>query len=412
MISWGFKTRNLRPIGLDIGHNSIKMIQLVINGEQISVLAADEARIDSGINGDDQARRDYIVSSIKQMLSRGNFHGKNVVSCLPCGDIKITSLRLTEAEGERIEQALRREVVHRFGLDPDKDSMDYIVAGNVRQGDEIKNELILFATNNEIVKSHIEMLEMAGLRPIAIDTIPCALFRSFERSLRRQEDREHAVIFIDVGSCYTTVVFARGGEICFVKQIKIGAGNFNREVAAKLGISNSEAEILRGELQAEYSPSIPKSNSTKQGISENKQKIEASTRQVMIDAISKIAEELAQEISLCLRYYTVTFRGKRIERAVLTGGGGYEKVLLDVMQRQLTVSVEVAQPLRGFDMSNERANLNFYGDRRGLLCEWAVAVGLSLKGLDSNLTTKTEAQKSTPVNYERRKTEGERHERN
>jgi type IV pilus assembly protein PilM len=412
MISWGFKTRNLRPIGLDIGHNSIKMIQLVINGEQISVLAADEARIDSGINGDDQARRDYIVSSIKQMLSRGNFHGKNVVSCLPCGDIKITSLRLTEAEGERIEQALRREVVHRFGLDPDKDSMDYIVAGNVRQGDEIKNELILFATNNEIVKSHIEMLEMAGLRPIAIDTIPCALFRSFERSLRRQEDREHAVIFIDVGSCYTTVVFARGGEICFVKQIKIGAGNFNREVAAKLGISNSEAEILRGELQAEYSPSIPKSNSTKQGISENKQKIEASTRQVMIDAISKIAEELAQEISLCLRYYTVTFRGKRIERAVLTGGGGYEKVLLDVMQRQLTVSVEVAQPLRGFDMSNERANLNFYGDRRGLLCEWAVAVGLSLKGLDSNLTTKSEAQKSTPVNYERRKTEGERHERN
>lgn len=412
MISWGYKTRNLRPIGLDIGHNSIKMIQLVINGEQISVLAADEARIESNINGDEQGRKDYIVSSIKQMLSRGNFHGKNVVSCLPCGDIKITSLRLTEAEGEKTEQVLRREVVHRFGLDPDKDVMDYIVAGNVRQGDEIKNELILFATNNEIVKSHIEMLEMTGLRPIAIDTIPCALFRSFERSLRRQEDREHAVIFIDVGSCYTTVVFARGGEICFVKQIKIGAGNFNREVASKLGISNSEAEILRGELQVEYSPSITKSNSAKQGQSENRQTIEASTRQVMIDAISKIAEELAHEISLCLRYYTVTFRGRRIERAILTGGGGYEKILLDVMQRQLTVSVEVAQPLRGFDMSNERANLNFYGDRRGLLCEWAVAVGLSLKGLDSNLTNKSGARKSIPVNYERRKTEGEQHERN
>ncbi len=411
MISWGLKTRNLRPIGLDIGHNSIKMIQLVINGEQISVLAADEARIDADVNGDAQARKDYIVSSIKQMLSKGNFHGKNVVSCLPCGDIKITSLRLTEAEGEKIEQALRREVVHRFGLDPDKDVMDYIVAGNVRHGDEIKNELILFATNNDIVKNHIEMLEMASLRPIAIDTIPCALFRSFERSLRRQEDREHAVIFIDVGSCYTTVVFARGGEICFVKQIKIGAGNFNREVASKLGISNNEAEILRSELQAEYGPSIPKSNPSKQTPIENKQKIEASTRQVMIDAISKIAEELAHEISLCLRYYTVTFRGKRIERAILTGGGGYEKILLDVMQRQLTVSVEVAQPLRGFDMSNARANLNFYGDRRGLLCEWAVAVGLSLKGLNGNETIETEIRQNVPVNYERRKTEGERHER-
>lgn len=411
MISWGLKTRNIRPIGLDIGHNSIKMIQLAIDGEQLSVFAADEARIDSDVNGDQQARKDYIVSSVKQMISKGNFHGKDVVSCLPCGDLKITSLRLTEAEGEKIEQALRREVIHRFGLDPDKDVMDYIVAGNVRHGDEIKNELILFATNNEIVKSHIEMIEMADLRPIAIDTIPCALFRSFERSLRRQEDREHAVIFIDVGSCYTTVVFARGGEICFVKQIKIGAGDFNREVATKLGISNSEAEILRAELQAEYSLSIPKPDSTKQTPIENKHKIESSTRQVMIDAISKIAEELAHEISLCLRYYTVTFRGKRIERAILTGGGGYEKILLDVMQRQLTVSVEVAQPLRGFGMSNERANLNFYGDRRGLLCEWAVAVGLSLKGLNGNQRAKSEFRQNVPVNHERRKTEGERHER-
>jgi type IV pilus assembly protein PilM len=411
MISWGLKTRNIRPIGLDIGHNSIKMIQLAINGEQLSVFAADEARIDSDVNGDQQARKDYIISSVKQMISKGNFHGKDVVSCLPCGDLKVTSLRLTEAEGEKIEQALRREVIHRFGLDPDKDVMDYIVAGNVRHGDEIKNELILFATNNETVKSHIEMIEMAGLRPIAIDTIPCALFRNFERSLRRQEDREHAVIFIDVGSCYTTVVFARGGEICFVKQIKIGAGDFNREVAAKLGISNSEAEILRGELQAEYGPSIPKPDSTKQMPIENKQKIEASTRQVMIDAISKIADELAHEISLCLRYYTVTFRGKRIERAILTGGGGYEKILLDVMQRQLTVSVEVAQPLRGFNMSNERANLNFYGDRRGFLCEWAVAVGLSLKGMNGDQRAKCEVKEGVPVNHERRKTEGERHER-
>ncbi len=31
-------------------------------------------------------------------------------------------------------------------------------------------------------------------------------------------------------------------------------------------------------------------------------------------------------------------------------------------------------------MSRERGNLDFDSDRRGLLCEWAVAVGLSLKG--------------------------------
>lgn len=369
MIGFDFKNRTLKPIGLDIGHNSIKMIQLAVNGENISVHAAEEVRLDLDTSEDDDSRREVITETIRQMLAKGCFYGKNVISCLPSGELKITSLRLTEAESQKAEQVLKREVVQRYGLDPEKDAMDYIVAGNVRQGDDIKSELVLFATENEFIKNHIEMIEQAGLQPVSIDIIPCALFRSFERSLRRQEDRENAVVFVDIGSCYTTIVFGRGGEICFVKQIKIGAGNFNREVAAKLGITGREAEVLRKELQAEAGNAGPDAH-----------KIDAATRQGMVDAISKVAEELAKEISLCLRYYSVTFRGKRVERAIFTGGGSYEKILLDIMKRQLTVAIEIAQPLRGCEIPKERVAPEVYRDRNGLLCEWAIAVGLSLKG--------------------------------
>jgi len=380
MINCGLKTRCLRPIGLDIGHNSIKMIQLLMNGRQISVIAAEKARIDSGINGDGQKRRSFVISAIRKMLEKGNFHRRNVISCLPNDGLKITSLRLAEAQSDEIEQTLKKEVAQRFGLDPDEDAMKYVVAGNVHQGDEIKNELILFAADNEMVKSHIEMLEEAGLRPVSIDTIPCALFRSFERSLRRHEDKERTVVFVDVGSRFTTVVFGRGGEISFVKQIPVGGERFNEEIAAKLGINISEAEMLREALQMEKSLSAPKPEPVEQAAADNEQKMDASTRQAIVDAVSVVAEELTREISLCLRYYTVTFRGKRVGRAFFTGGGAYEYILLDVLRRQLAVEIEVAQPLKGFDMSSERKNLNFDSDRRGFLCEWTVAVGLSLKG--------------------------------
>jgi len=355
------------------------MIQLVINGEQISVHAADEIRIDPDANGDGQARRSFIVSAIKRMLAKNNFRGKNVVSCLPSGNLKITSLRLGEADKEETELALRREVVQRFNLDPDKDAMDYVVAGNVRQGDELKNELILFAADSETVKDHISMLEEAGLKPVAIDTVPGALFRSFERSLRRQEDKEGTLVFVDVGSLLTTVVFGRGGDISFVKQIAIGGEKFVREVATRLGISVHEARMLRESLWSEKR--IPAVNATpgEPESSDRWEKLDASTQQTIVDAVTAVAEELAREISLCLRYYTVTFRGKRVERAVFAGGGAYEDILLGVLRRQLTVEVEVAQPLRGFDLSSESASINFDSDRRGLLCEWAVAVGLALK---------------------------------
>jgi len=381
MISWKLKNRNLRPIGLDIGRNAIKMIQLSINDGHIRVSAADKTRIDPDINGDEQQRSQFVISAVRQMLAEGNFRGKDVISCLPNDKLKITSLRLVETEAEEIEQVLREEVAQRFGLNPDIDAVNYVVAGNVQQGDEMKNELVLFVADNETIRSHIEMVEQMGLRPAAIDSVPCALFRSFERSLRRQEDKEQTAVFVDVGSWFTTVVFGRGGQISFVKQIPIGGDKFNRQVAAKLGVSILDAEVLRERLRKERaadSSSVGIENGRwASGVdSASSVGLDASTRQVMVGAISAVAEELAREISLCFKYYTVTFRGKRVERAVFAGGEAYENILLNVLRRQLTVEIETAQPLRGFDMMN----VNFESDKRGLLCEWAVAVGLGLKG--------------------------------
>lgn len=387
MINWRFKNRILRPIGLDIGHSFIKMIQLSIHEGHISIVAAEKARTETDPDTKPDERRKVIVSTISRMLSEGNFRGRDVVSCLPNEQLKITSLRLAEEETQDIERALRKEVSHRFGLDPDKDSVNYMVAGNVWQGDEIKNELILFGAEDETIRNHIEMLEQVGLRPVSIDTVPCALFRSFERSLRRQEDRERTAVFVDVGSHFTTVVFGCGEDICFVKQIPIGGANFNQAIASKLGVDLQKAGVLRNKLRMAKQglrAVLPNQKTMtadtpdeKGGIAPGQlNSLDASTRQVMVDAIGTVAEELANEISLCFRYYTVTFRGKRVERAVFAGGEAYEGILLNVLRRQLTVEVGVAEPLRGFNMMN----VDFGSDRRSLHCEWAVAVGLGLKG--------------------------------
>jgi len=424
MIDWKFKTRGVCPIGLDIGHSSVKMIQLAVSGGYRSVVAAAKTDIDPGLNGDKEARRSFVVSAVKRMLADGGFRGRNVVSCLSNDSLRISNLRLGRTDTERIEQAVKKEMQPRFGLDPDKDIVNYIVAGDVRHGDEIRSELILLAVDSETVKDHIDMLTEAGLRPVAVDAIPCALFRGFERLLQRQEDKEQTTVFVDVGGRFTTVVFGRAGEISFIKQVPIGGERFNQEVAAKLGVDISGAQTLRRTLRAErlavagsWGLTCDKTDGDNQTQQEQdgapelalpqvraedsfgvdlensrpfdgiRQRLDTSTRQAVVDAVSAVAEELAKEISLCFRYYTVTFRGKRVERAVFAGGGAYEDILLNVLRRQLTVEIEVAQPLKGFDLMN----VDFGGDRRGLLYEWAVAVGLSLKGLAPDRTIEDKA---------------------
>lgn len=384
MISWKLKTRHYGPIGLDIGHNYIKMIQLAINGPVISLVDAAKLSVDTDINSDSEKRKEFIASAVKRILAKGNFKGRKVVSSMPNDEIRMTSLRLGESETEGIEEILRREVTHRFDLDPDKDIINYMFAGNIRHGDEIKNEFILFASKDETLRNHIDMLEQAEVRPVGIDPIACALYRNFGRMLRRQGDREQTEVFVDIGGRSSTVVFGQGGNITFVKNIQMGTENFNQEIAKRLGIEAGEAEMLRNKLWRKKHNSTTVTLDQEPVDSDNallaQEDLDTSTQQILVDAISSVVEELAKEISLCFRYYTVTFRGRRVERATFAGGGAYESILLNVLRRQVALSIEVAKPFSGIDVTK----VNFDGDRRGLLCEWAVAVGLGLKSWEAN----------------------------
>jgi type IV pilus assembly protein PilM len=175
--------------------------------------------------------------------------------------------------------------------------------------------------------------------------------------MRREEDRQRTIIFVDIGHRDTTAVFGRSGEICFVKQIPFGVACFSEEAAEKLGLSVADVASLRYQQQQEDS-------------------VAASTQRSVVDALTAAAEPLAKELSLCLRYHTVTFRGKRVERAVIAGGGAYEKTLLDVLRHHLSVEIEVGEPLRGFDLSCMKPAEN----GGNLSADLALAVGLSLKG--------------------------------
>jgi len=355
-----------QPIGLDIGHSSLKMVQLAVGEGHVKVLAAQRAPLDVDPALDDQMREQVVIRTVRRLLAESPFRGRSVISSLPIDKLRITSLRLSETEMPEADKILRKEAAERFGLDPHRDPIDYIHAGSVRQGDVVKDEHILFATDSETIGSHIRVLEEAGLTPVGIDAPPCALFRTFERTMRRQEDRERTVIFIDVGHRFTTVVFGRNSEICFVKQIPVGIGQFTGEVASALGISCADAESLRLRVLRD-------------------EPVDASTRRPVIDALNVMAERLAGEISLCLRYYTVTFRGKRVERAIVAGGGAYEQVLLDALRRHLSVDVEIAEPLRGFEHDSGPGE-----DRGGnRSADLALAVGLSLKGWSVCVSART-----------------------
>jgi type IV pilus assembly protein PilM len=361
-----FLYKKALPIALDIGHSSIKMLQLTKSNDELKVLAADEVTLPQD-EVSIETRENSIIDAIKEIMSKGSFQGNHVIGCLSNEDIKVKSFRVSAHEAENIESIIENEAKTRFNLDPEIYNIDYINAGKIHQGNEAKTEMLIFAASKEKIDVYVNLIERAGLIPVAIDNVPCAMSRCLVRSLRREEDADAINVFVNIESKYTTLVISKGHGICFVKQIPLGGEDFNQKIATKLDISVEQASLVRAKLRRDN-----------QGSPDNTDNIlDLSTRQLIVDAMNSTISDLAREIVMCFKYFSITFRGKRPQKAIFSGGEAHEHMLIKELNRSLSVEIEAARPLSGFDVSLT----NFSEDRRQSYCQWTVPVGLGLKNI-------------------------------
>jgi len=362
------------PIALDIGSDSIKMMQLDMANGELLVRACGQWRFPAVI-GDSEQRMDMIVNSVQEILRRGNFKGRRSVSSLSGSEMDIKNIRLQALPRAEMEKAIQWEAQDRFAFDVKPDRLKYVEAGQVRSGSETRNEIIMMATSEHAIEEHLSMLNAVGLRPEHIYPEPLAVFRTALRSLRRQADHNIVSVILDLGARATRVVVARGRKVVFVKTVDIGGRALNEAVAAQLNLDIADAIELRARVMQEHAKLLGghrKSDQAEPG--QPRSDVEWTVR----DAVRGQVEELAREIALCLRYCSVTFRGLRPSKVLLAGGEVYDPAVTELLNENIGVDCEVARPLRGIDVSQVALGMG----TRTPMCEWAVASGLAMRDED------------------------------
>jgi type IV pilus assembly protein PilM len=354
-------TRNW-PIALDVGAEGIKMLQLQQAGGQLAVRAAARWSFTASAT-DEGEKRKLAAAAVRDMRRRHPFRGRRVNSALACGgQVVVKNIRVPRLSGDELAQAVRWEAEERFPFPVHPDRLRSFCAGEVRSGTETKEEIILLAVPAEVIDDHMAMLEAMGLVPERIEVAPIALFRVYERFLRRQADEETVSVIIDVGYAGTRVVVARGRQIVFIKDIEIGGRTLDQAVAKELNIGPEEARELRRRTMRPGEDA------------DGEDRARDAMNWTVRDAMRKEAEAMAREVSLCLRYCAVSFRGLQLQRAILTGGEAHGPAVNEILKEHLSVECQIGHPLRGIDTSAMAAA----GDRRESLTEWSVCVGLAL----------------------------------
>ncbi|QDU94762.1 type IV pilus assembly protein PilM [Lignipirellula cremea] len=349
MIRWLGK-KNASPIGIDLGDRSVKLVQFSGDGSRL----VESARWDLPPAPAEQppgSLGQRWTEAIKRALHGRRFQGREAVVCLSNRRLFLQNIRLPKVEDDVLGRLVQQEAASRIPFPIAEAEIRYLAAAEVRQGDAVMREVILMACHRPLLEEMLHAVEGAKLRPVAVDVEPLAMMRASVRQFRRDEDHMQRVMFVHVGLTKTMVVISQGNDVLFIKYIDVGGGQMDRAVARSLGLTLSDAVSLRRH----------------NGDRRSDQQDPELTRGI-VEAVREVIDHLGQELSMCIRYHSVTFRGKPIARLLL-GGGEASSQLADTLTERLNLKCELSDPFRS--LAEGRAP-----SRPG---QWDIAAGLAAK---------------------------------
>jgi len=349
MIASWLKKSRCGPIGVDLGSRCVKLLQFSGDGADVW----ESARVDlpAKMPGDSQTVQAVLVEALREARQGRNFRGSEAVFCINSRDLFLQNIRVPQAAGEDMAKIVQFEAASRLPYRTEEAELRYIEAADVRQGDTMRREVIVLACLRQTVQRILDLADGANLEPLAIDAEPSALLRGYMHQFRRDEDQQNQVLFVNIGGRSTTVVIARGGDAMFAKHLDLGGRQLDEAVARHLKMDPAQAASMRrttGDRRSDQrDPEVTRSLS---------------------ESLRPVLEHLANELSLCIRYFSVTFRGQPLSR-VIVGGGEANSLITEWLASRLGLPCELGNPLR----MCKKVPVS------GRPSQWDVAAGLALR---------------------------------
>lgn len=365
------------PIGVELHAGGVRLLQIRKSRRGLAVRGAARVSVDDrGRPADDPLLIDELAQAVAKGIDVGRFSGRRIVLGLDGRMVRTRSVRQPRVSTDEMDKAARLDAPSRLGFaDCEGCEIGWFRAGEVRQGDEIRDELIYVGARREPLERLLTALSDRGLMPSAVEPAYTALARSETRTLRRASDENVSRVLVDVGEQITEVMVTRGRAVAFYKQVELGGRAMTKLACDRLGLDAATVGDLR------------RRRMTHVGAAAIDQKVD----RALFDAVRPLINDLSQEVTLCLRYFSVTFRGSKPEMALVSGSEAGEPQLAHAIGESLHIPASVSRPLDGLDLSRVEKSIDCGGAG---MSDWGACFGLSTRALEQATARKDRAWKA------------------
>ncbi len=334
-----------KPIfGFDIGHGSLKVMQISRSGKRPRVIgygtaSFDASAINDGVITDHKAIAAAGLELFKNHLI-GDITTPRVVIAIPSYRTFSRLISLPPMEGGELREAVELEAEQYIPVPLDDLYLDY----NIINRDTEKMDVFAIGVPKKTVDSQLQLMRLLGLETVGVQTTIDAAGKLF------LEDNQSDVpaVLIDFGSLSADIsIFDK--HMLVSGTVSGGGQIFTNRIRDGLGVTQAEAQIIK----------------TKYGLGPSKKQKEITA------ALDPVLSQLVQEIRRMIRYYEDRYgSARKITQVVTLGGGANMPGLSEYMTSSLRLAVRACDPWEYCDYKGlqppARADKNMYATVMGL----------------------------------------------
>ncbi len=386
-MAFGLSNKRYSPIGVDLGVDSIKLLQVVAS-DPPQMVAAGAMTIPESARNDPAARFAFVGEALRQLTRAQPFKGRKVICSIPACQMILHQLDMPRAEGENLDVAVAEALRERLHIEPLRMVVrSFQVEQGIREGTN-RQEVIALAIGRDTVMRYIDAARKAKLDVIGMHAEPVAMLRAFGHLYRRADDAARTTCFIDIGAGTTKVVIAHGQTMVFAKTIHAGGDQITRECAKAMQLSFDEARLarFRGAGASRVAPTVGPAAGSEPAVAmpptrDGGAALAVAPTQVATPPRTSPDDEtidcIIDELQLCVRYHQSLFPDRRIEKLVFLGGEAHHVSNCQRIARALRIGAQLGDPLA------RMVRLSQMGEPTGVDMRqpqpgWAVPLGLCL----------------------------------
>lgn len=334
-------------VGIDIGSNSVKVVELSYRGGNYRLENMGEAMLPGdAIIRKSISRGDIVSGAVSSLVSSLGVRTKKAVIGVSGEAVALKIVNVPRMFlGEDMEKLVPDLV--RTGLGRKVDGVNYSYTPlSRRNGKSEETQVLVAAVSKRTAQEYKSSLFSAGLRARVIDVDAMALSNGYAAFCR---DRGQKAALVNIGASGTNLSVLDGTVPFLLRDIPLGGQWITLRLMEKFKITYEEAERIKFSIKG-------------YGRYDEIESVLAGFVARATDEVKTVLDE-AEDV---------------IDRIILSGGSSGIAALAGALGEATGVPVEISNPFRDITVSDSRFDPEYV---EHLAPKMAVAVGLALRGL-------------------------------